>query len=289
MSNYLLNLARRGAGLPPIAAQAAAAVAPAPMGPLPAGELEVVDAQAAASPVEATAPMVQNVAPQAPSPTVIHTAAPTPVMPPITIAAAPAPVVQRMPDSAAPVAQPVITQPLLPPVVEAGALPIPAAAPSVPEAMRERMLPGGDPLPGAVMPVTSRVEHVSELRTTHVQIAEPVAPLQPEMTVPMRTIEVIEPMPAERNEAPVVQPAELPVIAPTLPQAESLPLPVLPPLRDAVREERGIELEIGTIEIHAPTPAATPVAAPPAAPAQPAFASGFEEFAQLRSYARWEW
>lgn len=98
-------------------------------------------------------------------------------------------------------------------------------------------------------------------------------------------------------------PAEAPTfhvpLQPPLPETAATPRPVVPPTRPHTlvrptrtaagpEAQRHVEVRIGTIEIHAqaPEPAGIPPAAPDLAPAPEP--GGFESFAMLRSYAPWE-
>ena len=259
MSDYLVNLARRGAGLAGVIRARSAPV-------IDASDAQDATVQPVASPEVTPAPsivMMPMAAPTVAAGVEPHAPADARSAPP-TIALAQ--VAQRSPSaSVAPVVSP------------AAAVGRPAdaiiAAPRVEAPARREDL-------AAIMPAAIALADVS--RDAHDD--EPRAqPPRDELRVPAATVDRVIATEAADG-APVVvtiQPAEQPAVAVQAPRAEPV-------------AERTVHVRIGAIEIYAADDAArasaavAPIAATPAAgPASSP--GGFDDFAALRSYAPWGW
>jgi len=283
MSDFLVSLARRSAGLAPMIR------ARAPLPPVVAdaagdsvAEVVTPVRQVTDSPAPVVAPSVMAPSLVLPLPSVPATVAP------LTAAAPAGPIVQRVPVAvasapASPVssARAVESSPVAP-VRQAiriePATPERVVVPGVPAAIvTERpMTPRIEARSAEIIPATvvrgrssdevPRVEQTREIvkEETHI-IDRTVDGAERAVEVPLTRI---EPAPPAQAPAPAVVARAEPVAAP----------------------ERVVHVRIGAIEIHGSEPA--PVAAP-AAPSAPApnaqFSGGFAEFAQLRSYAPWQW
>lgn len=289
MSDFLLNLARRSAGLAPVVRSRPAA------GMVDDGGGE----EDTAMPGESAAPLPVAMMPDAPPPA--PAAVPgievrfQPAVAPI--AATPTPVVQRVPLAMPAAPSPPAPSPVLPVVAVPSAVlprtpgaparvePLPpaaAAAPVLPEqgAVEPR---GGSRVeiqaPVIVSPPSLPAEEASPLASS--EPPEPRAVREPE--VPRAESRVIERL-IEPAAPAVTVPAAV-VIEPATPPAA----PAAPRLEPAA--ERTIHVRIGAIEIHAAQPAAVALPPSPPAAAVPEVppAAGFDELAHLRSYAPWEW
>jgi len=258
MSDFLVNLARRSAGLAPVVR--------ARSGPPP------IASESSSEPV--AAPALSREAPQAPIVVALPGAAPSPavveiarsVAPPVPlqVASAPAPVVQRTPA----LDPPALVVPALPAsraVIASGA---PAAPVRVEPALGERVV---------VHTVTRAApESPAPPRERARANAEAVpAPTAPAFAVPATD----SPLPVPVT----IQPAEVAAPAIRLPIAEPVP-------------ERTVNVRIGAIEIYGAdagaakaTPSDMSIAAVAAPAANAAPAGGFDDYAALRSYAPWSW
>lgn len=285
MSDFLLNLARRSAGLAPVVRSRSMP----PAGIVEDGGIEVHTEMTGESAAPPPAAVVPDAPPPAPAPRI--EARIQPVVVPVS--ATPAPVVQRvplaMPAASAPPAPvpPAVAVPpaVLPrmPVAPARAEPLPpaaAAALAIPEpaAIEPRIESRVEIQPPAVLPPAEASPLVPSDPPMPRTVREPEA-ARLESRVIERLIEPAAPVPA----APVavmIEPAP-PVarpIAPAAPRMEPMP-------------ERTIHVRIGAIEIHAAQPAAVALPPSPPAAAVPEVPStaGFDDLARLRSYAPWEW
>ncbi len=293
MSDFLLNLARRSAGLAPIVGARVGPPAPAPgrdsePAPPAAGVRTETTRAAPPRPVETLAP--RPMAEPTAAPRAIPMAAPG-------VAATPA--VQRMPAapaaaeptasaparSVAPAAAPAVTTPPAHVVIEPRAVKAAPRGSLAESPVVAPVIPGAEPHPivdapsatAAVVPAGVSVEPRSE--------ETPARPAELS-----RIVEIV------REERSVLAPSDERTLSePPLPVASVEPAPVRMPPRaseDAARvepePERLVHVRIDAIEIHAavPEPASTRAHAPPPSAAP---AGGFDEFARLRSYAPWSW
>ena len=258
MSDFLVNLARRGAGFAPVVR---ARSGPPPM-------------TSESSPEAVAAPAPSREAPQAPIVVAPSNAAPSPmvadipriVVPPVPlhVASSLAPVVQRTPalDHPPPVAA-------APPAAHSA---IPTGAPSAPvrvePALRERVIVNTITR-GAPESPASRLEHARanwEPVPAPIVHASALSPTDAPLSVPV-----------------TIQPAEVAAPAIRLPIVEAMP-------------ERTVNVRIGAIEIYGadsgvakgtPSDMSIAAVAAPAANATPA--GGFDDYMALRSYAPWSW
>lgn len=305
MSNYLVALARRSAGLTPAVA-AVGLGAPGPRSeaaqlvgegsaegldsaesvmPRPMRVAPPANAQAVPSAPAWGSPPVQTALPVAAAAQAIGTAtvvvqrllAPATSSAPL---AAPAPAVAVLAQPASwPAPRPLEASPLaLPPTLRtperapaaeaAAALALPVAAPAV--TAEPARTPAPQALPAEAVPPAApgpaAMPSVAERSRVELARLEPQAPAHAEQPAP----------PAPPALAPQPLPPHLPA----------------PPAPQAATAERVVQVHIGAIEIHGATPAA---AAAPAMVARAEAASrapavtGFEAYARLRSYAPWQW
>lgn len=153
---------------------------------------------------------------------------------------------------------------------------------------------GGEPdaMPTAIMPRTDPSQDVSgTMWRRHPETPEvwpnPVTPSPATSTRESGQTQGHSPTPEPPPLRPL--PAGAPLEKAVEPARAALPGPAtVEPL-----PERVVEVRIGTIEIHGATPAAPAPAAPviPATPARenPSHSDGFNHFSRLRSYAPWAW
>jgi hypothetical protein len=267
VSDYLVNLARRSAGLAPVVRARVAPVAVAGSDSLDGGAIErqVVSRKGAEGAEVAT----RVVAPGAHASAVVN-AAPTIAPVPVTRAAShvAAPAVQR-----APVAGATSAAPAAPLAARGGDAPVvaPRAGPRSTESA------------AIIVPATTAIASAAN-------VALDDTPRSREMQHEPRTIETRTEtiVRAESAEAVVpvvvtIEPAERAVTAAPASRAEPAP-------------ERTVHVRIGAIEIHAadaaasqqhPVTAAAGTSAPAALPTPSP--TGFDEYAALRSYAPWAW
>jgi hypothetical protein len=297
VSDFLVRLARRGAGLTP-AVRARATPPPAPpeaAAAAAAGEVEAP--RNVGVPALTTTPVTPALGPAPP----ILSREPALTTRPAPIVAVPAPLGEPLPLAAVPPARPG------PPVA-------PAASPRTPPA--EALGPPGtrvvvgevseaDAAPRAPLPevehlparrIETRIERAAapapptESRPSSIDGSSPLpSPQTPVRATGAEDIQVVERL-IER--APVGEPRVEVAAAPLASAIE--PAPTTPPLRSLPdpAPERVIQVRIGAIEIHAPQPVAPAAPLAPSAPATappPPPAGGFDDFASLRSYAPWRW
>lgn len=265
MSDFLVNLARRSAGLAPVVRARSAPVT---------------------APDDARAPDVE--------PRVSPGAAGTDVRLPV---AAPGPLPSSMP-RVAPVSLPVPIARVTPQgsVHLAQRAPATGSAPTAVPAPAPTRAPGETPVvaphvtsrppadaAAAIVPASTAIASAAPASSdrpprTHERAAEPPA------VAPRVDTVAVWPEPSDTSTPVVVkiEPVERPAAAIASPRAEPLP-------------ERTVHVRIGAIEIVGadgsapqPTVAASPAAVAPAvAPTSPP--SGFDDFAALRSYTPWAW
>jgi hypothetical protein len=283
VSDFLINLARRSAGLAPVVRPRSAPAAESPS--------ETAEGEAA-RPHEIAAAPAMIAAPTQPVVTPIAVAPVQPVIAPI--ATAPALVVQRAP-IAMPVGSPAPPSPLgIPAAGASSVIPTHTAATIEPARAEQTSAPApplaDSPLLGAIEPHSeTRIEiHTPAIAPPHGDRSQTAASPVPR---PSREREVVreETRVVERRidsmtsivtepAAVMIEPAPLAAAAPAAPRTEPMP-------------ERTVHVRIGAIEIHAAQPTAAPL--PPSTPAavipQTPAAGGFDDFARLRSYAPWEW
>ena len=301
MSDYLVNLARRSAGLAPmVRARVAQAVAPADS----ASEI-TLESDAARLPdvptrSEMAIPLRESAA------RVATDMAHAPIAPPAAPApAAPAPVASAPPDAVQRVPIAAVAQSALPnhaatsaTVSETHVQPIPDVivrpefTPTV-----AAISPRGGPPPG--QPVVTRVvERVIESTAATVAPAADahvMSDANSKLVTPSRDTRFDELLPIQPRSPALSDRAQaVAVVIEPAPRSE-VTIPAIALRNDAApTAERTVHVRIGAIEIHsgesaqAPT-AATPapalaVAAPSASPA-----GGFDDFTALRSYAPWAW
>jgi hypothetical protein len=256
MSDFLVNLARRSAGLAPVVR--------ARSGPPPMTSEMSSDAVAAPAPSHEAprAPIVVALPGAAPSPVVVDS--PRSAVPPVRIevASAPAPVVQRTPalDHVAPVGPP------LPATHAAPIAPTPTVPVRVEPAVRERVV---------VNTVTRAAPESPVLR--HERARADAAPPLIAPAIAQLAADLPLPVPV------TIQPAEVAAPAIRLPPVESAP-------------ERTVHVRIGAIEIYGAdagiakaTPADMSIAAVAAPAANATPPGGFDDYAALRSYTPWSW
>ena len=289
MSDFLLNLARRSAGLTPvvqsrmptavdgIALPAAEATEPESSASIPrqAGGLRETHAPAA---IAAASPPMPVAAPI--------------VLQPLSVPSAP--VVQREATAAAPVPSPAMpSQPSTPPPAASkhgGSVQVPHPAPEAFVAIKPAVTPR---LPEPSAPPRSLLERHTESRIERetTRIIEPAAAPPGEVV----RVEVHDRELHHDREPAVVElvPAAIALAAPTGSVAEppsEVPVASRPTaVEPSSIVERTVQVRIGTIEIQGSN--ASGVAAPPAAAPAPVVeaAQGFDDFARLRSYAQWAW
>lgn len=292
MSDFLVNLARRGAGLAPVIRARVPSPPTSPMPDVPAAGSKATPK--AAAPALRDAPAQSTPAPQresrsaepsvtlvtmisaAPAPDAQRTQIATPAM-----MAMPSPAVATAPD-ARPVAQiargPIETviRDALPPAPLAIAPPL-----SIPrEALSRDPASLSESAPLIAPASIARNDAADDSRPRDSDRQREVAGES------VRVVEtVIKPMPSDARTEPAV------VIRAAEENEHASEPRVVPPA-----PERTVLVRIGSIEIHGPeanTGSSMPVAAPAAStiasvpPSAPA--GGFEEFAALRSYAPWAW
>lgn len=296
MSDFLLNLARRSAGLAPVVRARSVPLASMPSdGP---GDLEAIGGARSSEPPPAPAAVVT---PAGASPVAVDTpqseATPTPLAAPSASAATL--VVQRAPLLAS--AAPASPAPATPAAVPESAEPAPApAAPrewaTLEPAGADRAATVVEPTPQAAQPAASR------------WIGEPPPEAQVTMVVPaprgesdhsMAATPQVAPDPTVAPERPtIIERVVEPAAPAALERAAVLvePAPAAATGRAALAwsepiEERTVHVRIGAIEIHATEPPSSALVATAPAPAAPQAspATGFDDFARLRSYAPWEW
>ena len=256
MSHFLLNLARRGAGLMPVAE---ARVRTAAEGP-------------AAVDVDGTVGHARDAAPRASIADVNRRSAPAPAAPLpaastiVVLASAPlsAPVIQRTPTPASPPGVAAI-----PP-----SRPVAPARPPSPT----RVIEAARAVDQANAPI-AQIISASPLVSASVEAVRVEA--RAENVRPERPSAIVAPVPSTVAAAPagsLIEPLSSATVA-TTPRIDQAPSVV----------ERTIQVRIGTIEIHGHD--VPPVVAPPPAAPVPVTRpdSGFEDFAPLRSYAAWAW
>ena len=287
MSSFLVNLARRSAGLapvvrtrpslPPVNAEPVAEIATergTPSETRDAATRAPVAAMPAATP-PADAPMIAMpgvMAMPAPAPVPIVQRAPLAAVSTPAPSSAP-PMSMRPSESAAPLAPAQQVQALVPAVERAiAAEAMPDAPPAAP------LAPRADALVPVIVPANiARGEmHIESPR---------VEPVRESVRIETRVIERDVPTASE-----IASNAAVVTIAPAATEQ--------PPVRGARIEqpspapERTVHVRIGAIEIHGAAPAAaTAPASPVAVPARNghAAADSFDNFARLRSYAPWQW
>jgi len=276
VSAFLLNLARRSAGLGPLAGVRPASPAAEPDLALAAqpgsANGRAVPAAGAAPAADSAAPALAPFRPPiAAPPAVVHA----------PLAPSTAPVVQRMPlpsISTAPV-------PVAPASAPVAAIAEPAPGPVEPARQSETTAPLADHLATHPATLVDRDVVLSSAPTSVdpdplVVFVPPPSP-DPEPRIVERVMETrVETPPYEIEPRPVavtIVSSPLP-LAPTASAAAAVEAPV----------ERIVHVHIGAIEIHsagAPTPAVTP---PAAVAAAPVLETGFDRFACLRTFAPWE-
>ena len=297
MSDYLVNLARRSAGLAPmVRARVALPAAVADSAPEASSDGDSTRHASVSTHTDAAAPSHVRIAP-----VVLATATTSAAVPatPIVVGSLPAPAVQRfsaLPRTTSVTAAQVIAAPLAQ-VTDVRPAPSPMVSSEVPEIDGHvaRVTP-----PNAESAVTRLVERVIEPVAT---VIEPgprvsVAPAGEDGgTVQPRETRPDTPSPIELKPTPVsvdVSTAVAVVIEPA-PRAEATP-PVIVLRNDAAQApERTVHVRIGAIEIHSgestqSSKAATSAPALAVAASQPSSPSGgFDDFTALRSYAPWTW
>jgi hypothetical protein len=295
VSGFLVNLARRSAGLAPVVAASTGMAAAAG----PSHDRVSPPAEAASTPLAPPA----LAAPSAPVVAATAALAPAPATVAVVPAAVPAPAVQRLVAPGPAPAPAWSPAPAAPPMPSGGPASIPGRAEAVPAAV-----PVAAPPPPSAPPVA-----VVEARAFEPAPAVIVAAPSVEPTGAAPPVLVAPAAPALQPAAPIfpaaspaaVELADHGAPADETPSTHDLTraaaiavAAIAPPVtsgaqsparHDPSTPERVVRVRIGTIEIHGERPAAAtiPVAAPVAAAAAPA-PSGFERFARLRSYAPWE-
>jgi hypothetical protein len=294
MSDFLLNVARRGAGLSPVVR---------PRAPWPAATDPADDASAAPLEPDSIEPRSpDDPAPTTPSaadlrpspggpPPVLVIEAPRPVvsaLPPVVSTAPPA--IQRAPADP-PSAPPVVTGPL--PV--AGLPPARGEAPDVAPVIAPREVSAAvlePPIPPA-WPPRSVVAGPEVVRIEPAGRPSADGDREPLLEAPGVERDVPPPRGGGSRAPRIAAPTEdlvriVPAPsspAPATAAVEPAPPPEVRPSPIASGPERIVHVRIGAIEIHG-TPAPSLAAPAPSPPATPPSA-GFEEFARLRSHAPW--
>lgn len=296
MSDYLLNLARRSAGLAPmVRARVAQAVAPADS----ASEItrESDAARLPDVPTRSAMPIPLREA-AARASTEMAYAPIAPPAAPAPVSSAPTAAVQRVPIAA-------VAQSSLPNQAATSATVSATHVQPIPGVIvRPEVTPTVAAIPPRVGPppdqpvITRVVERVIESTaptiapTTHVHVAADA-----------ETNEVTQARDTRLDESSPIEPRSLALrdraqavavgIAPA-PRAE-VTIPVIALRNDAATTaERTVHVRIGAIEIHSGDSAQAPTAATPApalavASASASPAGGFDDFTALRSYAPWAW
>ena len=297
MSDFLVNLARRGAGLAPVVR--------ARLQPVGAIDGEATPIASDLEPGRIDEPSLPA-APHMPAPLVvsreIRTAeaaaphVPARVVAPLAAdvtAAAPVPAVQRTPTaSAMPVSTlgPPFGSPRAP-IVEAVADVRPSPAPHLPASAID-VAPTLAPTPVRTpIAITVDVEQPAAAPLLSVasdaprRVAEPATSFESRPASDRVAIDTRPKFAAVERADTIALPAPPPV--PALASTLATPL-----VRDADGPpDRVVHVRIGAIEIHGPAPAPA-VAPPPSRPASPraeSSAGAFDRFTRLRSYAPWDW
>lgn len=309
MSDFLTNLALRGAGIPPavqLAPSRSAMLASEP-GMFPGIE---VPATTAASPPPSTA---QPGAPDSAGIVQRQPAAVSPApmaRPPVPASAAPSTPVIPAQTNALPSALPPVAASSSPSGAEPS--PTPPASPRVAEVhqLNEVGVPNTSTVPmgperaspaaefearaARITPVQPRVEAEQSLQGASAEppsspVVPPSAPLVVEASAPgapLRTDEVMQPRPAVEEPwlQEVAQARPRPAILPEPAVAVESPPAGLPP--EAVPQARPVEVRIGRIEVRVKSPAPAPavIPAPEMAPAHAAEGAGFDGYDAIRGY-----
>jgi hypothetical protein len=305
VSDFLLNLARRGAGLAPIGRVGAVMEAPPQRGEVadvfPISE-EIDERPAtrqpgrvSAIPDDASPPRIQP--PGVPSVPPALLPEPRPTVAALPVTPAEAPTVRRVPlaEPAAPVtpAGPSVVAPR-----DASAA-APGSTPPAPRREIQRAEPARPPEP---RPAAAAPE-----RATVVPFATPALSLPPrELVAADESVAVSRSRSAERtpvaNQAPpgsflertVAVPAALPIAIHAVPVIEpAAPAPIFVPTAPAPSVEAvippAVRVHIGAIELHAapPTPATSASPIEPPASVDADTSGVFEGFTRVRRYAAW--
>lgn len=307
MSDFLINLALRGAGIPApvqLAPSRSAMLASEP-GMFPGIEVPVTTAASPApSGARPAAPDSAGIVQRQPA-----AVSPAPMArPPAPASAAPSPPVIPMQANAAPSA--------LSPVAEASSpsgaepSPTPPASPRVAEfhqpnevAVRDTSRVSQEPdraSPPAEfearaaekMVVPSRVEVEQPLPSAEPPSSRVVPPSAPQVVeaaappAPLRTAEVMQARPAVEEPGPQEAAQERPRPAPLPEPVVAVESPPTAPTDEGVRLARPVEVRIGHIEVRVNSQAAAPPAipAPEMAPAHAAEGAGFDVYDAIRGY-----
>jgi len=262
VSDFLVNLARRSAGLAPVVR---ARWAPAVDLDDAAGATEEPASRAGAERAEVRVPAA------APSPQASATSHGAPVQ-------QPAPVVHVTPQPAARVAQ---RTPAASPAPASAATPTPARGGDTPiVAPLAPSRPAVD-VPAAIVPASTAVASTTPVTPDGPPRTRERADEARAIATRVETVVRHETSDASAPTVVTIEPVERPETAATAARAEPTP-------------ERTVHVRIGAIEIFGgdaaspqPAVAAASTAAPTAAPTSPP--SGFDDFAALRSYRPWAW
>jgi hypothetical protein len=300
MSDYLLALARRSAGIAPVVHARPVSAGPVVAGPVAAPVNAPGTPPRVPSPPTGTVERPRDIVPMA---TMRPEAPPRPRTEPPARSHAPESAVPQRGDRpsdlvAASGGPAVVPAPASP--VASSATPVRRAAPEDPgPPIRPRVLVVSSPNPAQDAPPATSIVITREAPPDVRRGRADAAVTQPEheartgiaasALAPAATLRPSPPRSPDGTPAP--PPAETTRRVPDEPPAVMQPaaLRVGPGIEILeAASERQVDVRIGTIEIHGPEPTAhptVPVAAAPVEPAAPA--SGFDSFVRLRTYAPW--